>query len=89
MTWPDAPSGRGVRIEHVVSVRAANQVEVSPTVLAIERTSLSGWPVRITIPPDAPSSIKAEGVTVVHLLRAVIDRPLRPDVIAERRIAVL
>jgi hypothetical protein len=89
VSWPDAPAGRAVRIEHVVSVGAANRVEVSPTVLTIERAMLAGVQVRIAIPPDAPSSIEAEGVTVVHLLRAVVDRPLRPDVIAERRIAVL
>jgi hypothetical protein len=88
VAWPKASGGRGARVElhadigTLGSVRLA-QVEAKTSDLA------GGLEARFALPADAPPVFDAKGVRVRYRLRALVDRPLLPDLAVERGLAVV
>lgn len=89
ITWPGAVAGRSARVELTADIDAARDLQVvcSSIELPIE-TLRGGARVSLTIPADAPPTCETDGLRVDYRLRAIVDRPWRPDASVERRIVV-
>ena len=86
--WPGAPGGRSARLELTADVKASMGLTVVPVSLSIDLASLAGTHVSLPIPADAPPTLITDGLSVGYRLRVIVDRKLRSDVTAERRIVI-
>ena len=91
VTWPGAGSGRGGRIELQADIRAPHGVEdvVLASTPVDPATMRGGARVSVPIPPDAPPSGRYDDLEVRYVLRALVDRPLRPDLAVERPVSII
>lgn len=91
VNWPSAGSGRGARLELQADVQAPNGVRgIVLWSSAMDPAAFrQGLTARLPIPADAPPTLEAHGLGVSYRIRALVDRPLRPDVAVERAIAVM
>jgi hypothetical protein len=89
IAWPDAPGGRSARVELTTDVKAAVGQSVTTISLPVERSALGGTQVTLQLPADLPPTLAADGLTVEHRLRVIVDRPMRPDVTRERPIVAI
>ena len=88
IAWPGAPGGRSARIELTVDVKASVGLTVVPVSLPLDLGALTSTVVRLPIPVDAPATLITDGLAVGYRLRVIVDRKLRSDVSAERRIVI-
>jgi hypothetical protein len=88
VAWPKASGGRGARVELHADVAGLGSV-VLDTVSAPTDQLAGGLEVRLSIPIDAPPVLDANGVRVRYRLRALVDRPLLPDLAVERGLAIV
>ena len=89
ISWPEAASGRSARVELVADIDATRDLQVVCSSVELPIEALRGGArVSLTIPGDAPPTCETDGLRVDYRLRAIVDRPWRPDAIAERRIVV-
>jgi hypothetical protein len=54
----------------------------------VDHGALANVQVIIPIPSDAPPTLETDGLAVGYRLRVIVDRKLRSDVTAERRIVI-
>ena len=89
ITWPGAVSGRSARVELVADIDATRDLQVVCSSVELPVEALRGGArVSLTIPADAPPTCETDGLRVDYRLRAIVDRPWRPDASVERRIVV-
>jgi hypothetical protein len=88
IAWPGAPGGRSARLELTVDVKASVGLTVVPMSLPIDLGALTSTHVSLPIPVDAPPTLITNGLAVGYRLRVIVDRKLRSDVTAERRIVI-
>jgi hypothetical protein len=89
ISWPGAASGRSARVELVADIDAARDLQVVCSSVELPIEGLRGGArVSLKIPADAPPTCETDGLRVDYRLRAIVDRPWRPDVSVERRIVV-
>ena len=89
ISWPGAVSGRSARVELVADIDAARDVQVVCSSVELPIDGLRGGArASLTIPSDAPPTCQTDGLRVGYRLRAIVDRPWRPDAWAERRIVI-
>jgi hypothetical protein len=88
IAWPGAPGGRSARLELTVDVKASVGLTVVPVSLPLDLGTLTSTRVSLPIPADAPATLITDGLAVGYRLRVIVDRKLRSDVTAERRIVI-
>jgi hypothetical protein len=89
ISWPGAVSGRSARVELVADIDATRDLQVVCSSVELPIEALRGVArVSLTLPADAPPTCETDGLRVDYRLRAIVDRPWRPDAIAERRLVV-
>jgi hypothetical protein len=91
VTWPNAGSGRGGRIELQADVKAPNSLSgvVLYSQVVDPNQFKQGAAFTIPIPPDAPPTLDDKGVKVSYRIRAIVDRAFRSDLALERALAVM
>ncbi|MEY4388557.1 MAG: hypothetical protein RLZZ432_276 [Chloroflexota bacterium] len=87
VAWPGVEGGRGARVELHVDIEGGGSVRLAATNVATAELA-GGVDVRFDVPADAPPVCDAEGISVRYRIRALVDRPMRPDLAAERNIAI-
>lgn len=87
--WPGAPEGRSVRLELCAVVDAGRDLDQAIVRVPVDAAALrAGFEAAVPVPADAPPTMAADGLAVRWELRLVVDRPLRPDTVARRRLAI-
>jgi hypothetical protein len=91
ITWPNAGSGRGGRLELQADVKAPNSLSgvVLFSQVVDPNQFKGGMTVSIPIPADAPPTLDDKGVKVSYRIRAIVDRAFRSDLALERALAVM
>lgn len=85
--WPDASGGRGARVELYVDLSGGSSLRLASVEVATASLA-SGVSVAFEIPADAPPIFDAPGLSLRYRVRALIDRPFRPDSAIERNVAI-
>ena len=88
IAWPGAPGGRSARLELTADIKAAIGLSLVPVSVPVDHGALGNVQVTIPIPSDAPPTLETDGLAVGYRLRVIVDRKLRSDVTAERRIVI-
>lgn len=88
VVWPKASGGRGARVELHADIGRLGSIRIA-AVEAPTAQLAAGLEVALPIPADAPPVLDAQGVQVRYRLRALVDRPLLPDLAVERGIAII
>jgi hypothetical protein len=88
IAWPDAPGGRSARVELTTDVKAPVGIGATSVSVPVDGGALGGTEVVLQLPSDLPPTLAADGLTVAHRLRVIVDRPMRPDVARERPVVV-
>jgi hypothetical protein len=88
VAWSQASGGRGARVELHADLAGYDSVRFA-SVEAPTEALASGLEVVLPIPADAPAVFDARGITLRYRLRALVDRPLLPDLAVERGVAIL
>jgi len=91
VTWPNAGSGRGGRLELQADVKASNALSgvVLFSQIVDPNQFKGGTTITIPIPADAPPTLDDKGVKVSYRIRAIVDRAFRSDLALERALAVM
>ena len=85
--WPSATGGRGARVELYVDLKMAPPVRIAAAQLATSDLA-KGSIITFEIPSDAPPVFDGAGLSLRYRIRALIDRPLRSDLAAERNVVI-
>ena len=85
--WPSATGGRGARVELYADVSKSPPVRIAAATLATSDLA-KGSLVIFEIPSDAPPVFDGAGLSLRYRIRALIDRPLRSDLAAERNVVI-
>lgn len=90
VSWPSAPSGRGIRAELHRRSNAPNAAEGIVASVPVEGRQLAGGEdIVLSLPAGIPPSFDGAGLENAYVLRVLVDIPMRPDVAVERPIGVL
>jgi len=85
--WPSAAGGRGARVELYVDVSKSPPVRIAAAALSTSDLA-KGSRITFEIPGDAPPVFDGAGLSLRYRIRALIDRPLRSDLAAERNVVI-
>lgn len=85
--WPSAAGGRGARVELYADLKAAPPVRIAFTELPTSELA-RGSLVTLEVPHDVPPVFDGAGLSLRYRIRALIDRPLRSDLAAERNVVI-
>lgn len=85
--WPSATGGRGARVELYADLKNAPPVRIAAAQLATSDLA-KGSIITFEIPSDAPPVFDGAGLSLRYRIRALIDRPLRSDLAAERNVVI-
>jgi hypothetical protein len=85
---PKAEGGRGARVEIHADLDGYGSVCLD-SVEAPTAALAAGLEARLTIPADAPPVLDAKGISLRYRIRALVDRPLLPDLAVERGVAIV
>ncbi len=87
--WPSAGGGSAGRVEIQRHTNAPNgETGIIASVPVDPRALQGGAEVRLMVPPGIAPSFDGAGLENVYVLRALVDRRLRPDAAIERPIAI-
>ena len=85
--WPSASGGRGARVELYADLKMAPPVRIAAAELKTSDLA-SGSLITFEIPRDTPPVFDGAGLSLRYRIRALIDRPLRSDLAAERGVVI-
>jgi hypothetical protein len=85
--WPSATGGRGARVELYADLKMAPPVRIAAAELQTSDLA-KGSLITFAIPSDAPPVFDGAGLSLRYRIRALIDRPLRSDLAAERNVVI-
>jgi hypothetical protein len=88
IAWPDAPGGRAARVELTADLTAPGLGSLVLASVPTDQGGLADARVTLPIPADAPPSLVNEGLKVGYRVVVIVDRRLRGDAHAERRLAI-
>jgi hypothetical protein len=87
--WPSAAGGTAGRVEIHRRTNAPNAESSVVASVPVDPAALKGGAeVRLTIPAGAAPSFDGAGLENAYVIRALVDRRLRPDTAVERPIAI-
>ncbi len=85
--WPSAAGGRGARVELYADLKMAPPVRIAAAELQTSDLA-KGSLITFEIPSDTPPVFDGAGLSLRYRIRALIDRPLRSDLAAERNVVI-
>lgn len=88
VAYPKAEGGRGARVEIHADLDGYGSVCLD-SIEAPTAALAAGIEARLTIPADAPPVLDAKGISLRYRIRALVDRPLLPDLAVERGVAIV